>query len=71
MLELALVVNDLLQPEPRLNAVFRQTVLAAGECFAKCIRADVRAEMRRVGDIYEPECVVLGPTGAKQETFTI
>ena len=45
----ALAVGDLLQPVPRASGIFRQAPGAFEERFAKTIRADVRAELRRLG----------------------
>ena len=49
MLVLALAVDDLLQPEPRLNWILRQAKFAFEERFAEITRGEVRAEMCSVG----------------------
>ena len=43
----------LLQPEPRANGVLRQAVQALGERFTEQELTDIRAEVRRLGHIYE------------------
>ena len=64
VLALAPAIDDLLQPEPRPDGVLRQAAHACVEHLAKVIRAEVRAEVRSLSRIHEPEYIVLRTTDA-------
>ena len=70
MLEFALAIYDLLQPESRSHVVLRQTPATYEKSSAKRVRAKLRTQTRRLGHVHEPECNVLGPADAIQETTT-
>ena len=71
MLDLALAVDDLLQPISRSDGVLWQTVNAFKEREPKYKRSDVRSESRRLGHIHDPKYIVPGAADATQKTFTI
>ena len=68
VLEFALAIYDLLQPESRSHVVLRQTPATYEKSSAKRVRAKLRTQTRRLGHVHEPECNVLGPDASRRTT---
>ena len=61
VLEFALAIYDLLQPESRSHVVLRQTPATYEKSSAKRVRAKLRTQTRRLGHVHNTKYIVLGP----------